>query len=133
IFVAADAANNNEPTLYCATTNSAAGGVTLTPLVPGVESFQVLYGQDTDNDGVVNRFVPASSLTSATVGSVKSIVVSIVVRSDSSTNVTTEAKTFNHFGASYAGAGDAGHAFTSPSDARLRRLYTTTVAVRNNL
>ena len=60
IYVAADPANNNEPTLFCNTDNPAGPGNLA--LIPGVETMQLLYAEDTDGDTVANRYVPANKL-----------------------------------------------------------------------
>lgn len=135
-YVAADPANGNEPTLFCSSRYNNAGTPTQVPLIPGVESLQILYGEDTDADGIVNRYVPIQSVTD--LGAIKSIWISAVVRAAGNSAADPGAKTFNHFGQTYApgnaapGA-DAGSVFVSPSDSHLRRVLSTVVALRNNL
>ncbi|HEX4330213.1 MAG TPA: PilW family protein [Burkholderiales bacterium] len=144
LYIARDTTNtvfdsNGEPTLYCASrqmTGGAWGATTTIPLIPGVESMQVLYGEDTDSDSIVNHYVPAGSISTADFSLVRSLMVSIAVRSPSASGFTTAA-VLNHFGQDYANgtapSGDAGSIFTSPADGRLRRVYNTTFAVRNVL
>ena len=60
-FIAADTTNNNEPALFCYTNNPAAVAPNPAPLVPGIESMQLLYGEDTDGDGAINHYVPGTS------------------------------------------------------------------------
>jgi len=135
IYVAVDAGNNNEPTLWCGTSLNGATA-TAVPLIPGVESLQILYGEDTDADGVINRYVPIGSVSD--LGAIKAIWVSVVIRAPGSTNVAPQSQVFNHFGTTYAPgntapSGDAGSVFTGPNDARPRRVLSTVVALRNNL
>jgi type IV pilus assembly protein PilW len=140
LFVAADATNNNEPTLYCGTVLTNTAGTVLSqaqvPLIPGVESLQILYGEDTDGDGVINRYVPIGSITD--LGGIKAIWVSAVIRSPGNSLPAPQTQVFNHFGVTYAPgntapAGDAGSVFTGPSDSRARRVISTVAALRNNL
>lgn len=128
-FIAADTSNNNEPALFCYTTNAAASGNV--PLVPGVESMQMLYGEDTDGDGTINRYVPAS--TAVTVSNVRSIMLSLVTRTPNAKAVDNTARTFNHFGTNYDSAAnsDPGSVFTAPTDRRTRQHFSTTIALRN--
>jgi hypothetical protein len=133
LYVANDATNNNEPTLYCYASNAA----TALPLIPGVESLQLLYGEDTDGDGNINRYVTAANVTDP--NNIRSVMVSIVTRTAGTANAVNRAQlTFNHFGIDYASggtapSGDAGSVFStpSPSDGRTRQHSTTVIALRN--
>jgi type IV pilus assembly protein PilW len=158
IYIARDTTNTTndpagEPTLYCSSRQQVAGvwsSPTVVPLIPGVESLQILYGEDipiTSNnnspDGVVDHYVIPANLKSADLTLVKSLMVSVVVRSPSTSGNTASASLasfniFNHFGRDYAPAdaapsGDAGSVFSAPGDGRLRRVYNTLFAVRNAL
>ncbi len=117
---------NDEPSLFCY--SSISGGEPVA-IVPGVESLQILYGEDMNSDGVSDRFVPASSVGS--MNAVRSIVVSVVARSPSKTAIDTTAQAFKHFDAGYAGAGDTGSTFSAPADGRLREMSGTTIALKN--
>jgi type IV pilus assembly protein PilW len=126
-FVRADSDNDNEPSLFCYTTNASATGSVA--IIPGVESLQLLYGEDTNADGTVERFVPQSAVGS--MNNVRSVVISIVARSSSATGVDGSAQTFTHFEAGYTGSGDSGSTFTAPADRRIREISGTTVALKN--
>lgn len=133
LFIATDS-STNEPTLYCRTTNPDAGTTTMLPLVTGVETLQMLYGEDTDQDGAVNRYVPYSGLTST--DKINSVMVSMVIRTPDAVATDRNAKIWNLFGGDYAPgnsapAGDASSVFTSPADGRLRILFSSVIAVRN--
>lgn len=65
LFIAVDANNNNEPTLYCYTDNPASPRQAV-PLVAGIESMQLLFGQDTDGDNLINRYIPWNQRASGT-------------------------------------------------------------------
>lgn len=129
-FVAADPNNNGEPTLYCFAGSSA----TAQPLIPGIESMQLLYGDDSNTDGTIDQYVPAATVSSP--NNVRSVMISVVARTTGATNVDRSARTFNHFGTRYAPAnsapsGDAGSIFASAGDGRTRQHFSTTVALRN--
>lgn len=148
LYVAADPNNNNEPALWCHTNNANAGANSTLPLVAGVESLQLLYGEDISSplDGIIDRYVPWQLLTNP--DNVLSIKISIVARSPTNlVSVDTTAKTFYHFGGATAGvAGSigsveaytdptgigAGTTFVAPVDKRLRLPpMSTEIALRN--
>ncbi len=86
----------------------------------GVENLQVLYGEDTNGDGVANYYVPAGDVVDMT--RVISIRFAVVVRSfrDRLTNGVNQ--TYSLFGAN-----------VTAGDTRLRQVYSTTVTIRNRL
>lgn len=88
-------------------------------LVEGVENMQILYGEDTDEDGVPNRYLPADEVNS--LDGVTSIRISLLIRSLDD-NVTLEPQTYTYNGATI-----------TASDRRLRRVVTMTVSLRNRL
>lgn len=155
-----DSANNNEPTLACQVTYIAgtagvkdpSGAVVCaagqpcvrdaSPLIPGVESLQVLYGVDTlvngQGDGVVDWYGPAGALAASDWPNVLSVRVSLVVRSPTggTADPTSSQKVWNHFGLVYAPANspptnDPGSVYTAPADGRYRLMFSSVVALRN--
>lgn len=88
-------------------------------LVEGVENMQILYGEDTDDDGVPNRYLPADEVNS--MDAVTSIRISLLLRSLDD-NVTQEPQTYTYNGAT-----------VTAGDRRLRRVVTMTVSLRNRL
>ncbi|VVC84293.1 PilW family protein [Sideroxydans sp. CL21] len=153
MYVAADPNNKNEPTLWCHTSNPNAGVNSTLPMVAGVESLQILYGEDISSplDGIIDRYVPWQLVTNP--DNILSVKVSIVARSPNPVALDTTAKTFYHFGGATAGvAGSVGSimpytdptggsspgtifvAPTIPNDAKMRlRLppMSAEIAVRN--
>lgn len=130
IYVAADPANNNEPTLFCNTDNPAGPGNLA--LIPGVETMQVLFAEDTDGDTVANRYVPANKL--GAIDDARGVLVSFVVRSLNATGSDRSAKTLRHFGNDYdeVAAGDAaGGTFTGAADGRVRLQFSNFISLRN--
>lgn len=133
LYVAPDPANGNEPTLWCHTSNPApvtAAHPGALPLVAGVESLQMLYGEDTDSDGIINRYVPWQLVSK--VHKVSAVKVSAVVRGPNALALGTVRTSFAHFpGYDQAANSDDGAVFTPASNDRLRKQFTTEIAIRN--
>lgn len=91
-------------------------------LVEGIENMQILYGADTDAtpDGTANYYVPAGT-TGLNMNQVVSIRVSVLVRSMND-GLTAQPVDYVYNGAT-----------VTPTDRRIRRVFTTTVALRNRL
>lgn len=133
IYVAADATNDNEPTLFCSTDNPAApAGSKNLPLIPGVESMQLLYAEDTEGDTIPNRYVPFNKI--ANPDDIRGVVVSLIVRTRSATGSDRTAKTFTHFGGNYDAAGNDdthGGQFAGAADGRVRLQFANYASARN--
>ncbi len=99
-------------------------GVVNNELIEGIENMQILYGEDTDLpvDGTPNYYVPADQVVD--MGKVVSIRVSLLVRSIDD-NLTTAPRAYHYPLPSSAA--------TTPADRRLRRIFTSTIALRNRL
>lgn len=133
-YVANDPANGNQPALFChsmvvnATPPLTAG--TAAPLAAGVETLQLLYGEDTDGDGVVNRYLPWASGTTIA-DNLLSVRVALVVRASSQGNA---AKTSNFalFGPDYATSSNADVAADfHATSGHLRKMFDAEIALRN--
>jgi type IV pilus assembly protein PilW len=84
-------------------------------LYSNVESMQILYGEDTDEDGSVNRFRSANAVN---MNKVKSVMLSFVMRTPTTNHPAAVNGVFNHFGDEYAAdnegpEGDEGSVFTA--------------------
>ena len=90
-------------------------------LISGVDSMQVTYGIDSDNNFVVDNYVAASS--SINWAQVRAIRVALLVRSPEEFLPTTDTTTFAL----------AGTTIDPVNDRRERRVFRTTVALRNRL
>lgn len=115
-----DTATNGIPALY---RRSIRGGLDATSsldeteeLAQGVEGIQLIYGEDTDNDDVANRYVDASDVSDWS--KVTSVRIQVLMRSISA--VTTEPVDFRYAGSSY-----------TPTDRFLRKEFATTIDIRN--
>ncbi len=89
-------------------------------LVEGVENMQILYGADTNNDGVPNYYVPAGT-AGLDMTQVNSVRVSLLLRTIDD-NIASEPLAYTYNGAT-----------TTPTDRRIRRVFTSTIALRNRL
>lgn len=118
-YIGKDTTNNNVPTLYRRRLTSGSTMVS-EPLVEGVENMQILYGEDTDSpaDGSANRYLPAGT-GGLNMGNVVSVRVSLLLRS-AEDNITTQPQPYAFNGATI-----------TPTDRRLRRVFTTTIRIRN--
>ena len=91
-------------------------------LIEGIEDIQILYGVDTlDADTSPNYYVDADDLSIALMDDVVSIRISLLARSLDN-NIATQAVPYTIFGIQ-----------TTPTDRRIRRVFTSTIAVRNRL
>lgn len=86
-------------------------------LVENVENMQVLYGEDTNADGVANRYVPAGT---PNMNNVVSVRVALLLRSTDS--VLPQNATQNHTLLDVA---------VGPTDRILRRVFSSTITLRN--
>jgi len=96
-----------EPALYRRTLLNA-GDLSEEELVEGVEDLQLLYGEDTDNDSAPNIYVDASSVTDW--NNVVAVRVELQVRSLED---------------------NLAKSMTAYGDRKLRRTFTTSIAIRN--
>lgn len=111
-----------EPALYrerIATTTAAATDIQPDELVEGVENMQILYGEDTNNDGTANYYVPFDEVSDTE--DIISVRVSVLVRSIETNLVQdTQTLTFNNVLSTF-------------NDGRLRKVFTSTITLRNRL
>jgi len=103
----------NEPALYMT-----ANGITQ-ELVEGVEDMQILYGEDTDADGIPNRYVAANAI--ADTEQVLAIRVSLLIRSFED-NVVDAPQSYTYDGNN-----------VTAGDRRLRQVFTSTISLRNRI
>lgn len=90
-------------------------------LAENIERFHVLYGRDTDNDGIANSYLTANNITGvAAWNSVVSVRFALLFASESDVGVTL--KTFNLLNEV---------TYTPPDDGKLRRVFISTVVLRN--
>lgn len=156
-YVAEDA--TGEPELYCKYRGNS--GWTAQAIARGVESFQVLYGVDTDGDGVANRLCTATEVDAlddamplAGVNAVerardrmrrthwKKVVlvkVALLIRSAKGGRNDAQKMRFDLFGKDYADAHASSDKGTSIEEGklsasvrnRIRKIFAVTVQLRN--
>jgi type IV pilus assembly protein PilW len=88
-------------------------------LIEGIEDMQILYGVDTDTDGTANYYVSANNV--ANMAQVISIRISLLAATLDD-NLADQPLTYSYNGV-----------MTTAADRRIRRVFNTTVAVRNRL
>ena len=93
-------------------------------LVEGVENMQVLYGERAANGNI--RYVPATNGT-LDMTLVVSVRIAILVHSLDPVNSTTDSTVYNVAGTSIGPTGTVTH----DQDKRIRRVFVTTVKLRN--
>lgn len=115
----------NQPALYrseLTTSGNATNAMSAQELIEGIEDMQITYGVDTDADGTPNSYLPANSIIAANWPLVVSVRISLLARTIAD-NLSASAVPYD-----YNGADDI-----TPADRRLRRAFTTTIALRNRL
>ena len=118
--IASDGTNNNRPTLYRSASGMGVAAAAAQPLVEGVETMQILYGEDLDANRTADRYVPAN-----TAGLVMNNVVSVriglvLVTAENNLAATPQTYTFNG-------------APVTATDRRLRRVFSSTIQLRNRV
>lgn len=88
-------------------------------LVEGIEDMQILYGVDTDTDGTANYYVSANNVVN--MAQVISIRISLLAATLDD-NLAAQPLTYTYNGVA-----------TTPADRRIRRVFNTTIAMRNRL
>jgi type IV pilus assembly protein PilW len=142
---------DGEPSLQCSYYIHAKGDWSdATPLVLGVESFQILYGTDgvtpglapTAGDSIPERWLRADQLTVAGNAAltrqnwrrVRAVRVGLTLRGPVGSAQQSAAATFTPLGVAFTNsASDVGAALAVPADRRLRESITFTVHIRNDL
>ena len=94
------------------------------PLVEGIENMQILYGQDSDADGVADSYVSAANVTDwgSANGGIASIRIALLVSTVDDAGATDNTPTFRLLNAPALGPFN---------DNMLRRVFTRTILVRN--
>jgi type IV pilus assembly protein PilW len=102
-----------EPALFRQTMGNAAS-MNVEEIVEGVENMQLLYGEDTDDDGTPNRYVDSATVTlNGDWNNIVSVRIELYMRSVED-NVAAKENPFH-------------------GDRKLRRTFTTSIAIRNSV
>jgi type IV pilus assembly protein PilW len=119
--------STNPPALFRRRLGTTGAAGTPEELVEGVENMQVLYGENTDNDSrnAADRFVPADQV--ADWDDVVSVRITLLMQSLEN-NLVPDPASYTFNGVVYdSGVGNG----ALPPDGRLRRVFTTTMNLRN--
>ena len=118
-FIKLNAAMN--PALYRSSLSvtGKANSLAADELVEGIENMQILYGEDTSGDGTANHYVDSDTV--GDMANVVSIRVSLLVVSLED-NLSKSPVKYTYNGTE-----------TTPTDRRLRRVFSSTIAIRNRL
>lgn len=126
--------HNNEPVLYREALSQEGGNAVTAAeeIVEGVQDMQLTYGVDTTAtaDGSVDKYVTAAQVEATAPDDTKeedwarvlSVRISLLMVSRDRENTTNEPQSYTFNGST-----------VTPSDYRLRKTFTTTIAVRNRL
>lgn len=115
---------NNRPSLFQLRLQPLTGtsaGFAPEELAEGIDSLQIRYSVDTDNDGDGDSWVPASAVADWT--TVLSIEITLLARSTDEYGTETDTIVYNL----------AGTQFDPVNDRRHRQIFSTTVGIRNRL
>ncbi|HKK06662.1 MAG TPA: PilW family protein [Gammaproteobacteria bacterium] len=114
---------NGEPALYRIRYDdgvSGAGSATaIEEIADGVETLQVLFGEDTDGDKIANQYVTADQVTDY--ANVVSVKLGMLIRSPNEVKATAASRVFDVLGTK----------ITTPKDRYLRLVFTSTIKIRN--
>lgn len=129
------AVSNGTPALYCKYR-----GWSAQPIVQGVESFQVLYGVDFDDDGRADRYLRATDVSAQSAWKqVVMVRIGLLLRGRSNTRADAGAQEYHLFGPEYSesfGAVDPGVRIREsdlPAGERARRrvVFSASYQLRN--
>jgi type IV pilus assembly protein PilW len=98
------------------------GAITTESIAQGVEDMQIEYGIDTDTDGYADRYIAAP--TAAQMAQVTTCRIYLLMRSTEPDENYTNARTYTYSNAALSPY--------TPADNYYRRMFSTTVKVRNN-
>lgn len=95
------------------------GSATPAIIAEGIENMQILYGEDTDNDGVANRYINASNIAANPIVSVRIALLACTVENSGITDTNTYALL-------------NAPAIGPFNDNQLRKAFTRTIILRNS-
>jgi type IV pilus assembly protein PilW len=120
--------SGNEPALFRYDYRLGTSGATFDEMVEGIENMQILYGEDLntgDDDIQPTQYVTADNITNP--DNVIAVRISLLVRTPAELNRPQTAATNLLLGVDDATGVD----ITSQSDRRIRKVFTTTIYLRN--
>jgi type IV pilus assembly protein PilW len=115
------AGTGNTPSLYRVTNGGAPQ-----ELIEGVQQMQILYGEDTSGDMIADTYVNAANVASW-INVVSIRLALLFVTADENFQIEPDTKTHTLLG----GAGAGGATVAAANDFHRRRVFTTTIQIRN--
>lgn len=105
------------------------GGIVPRELAENIEGLKFFFGVDTDNTGVANQYLTADAIGAGSPlwGTIASVRMGLVARSPDETGADVDRATYNVVGDTGSPADD----FNPADDRRQRRVFTSTVNIRN--
>lgn len=95
------------------------------PLIDNVDSMQILYGVDTDNDSSPNKLINATALSAnGEADRVVSVKIALLLRSETDVHKTATSQSFQLLNQGTT---------TAVSDRKLRKIFTTTILIPNKV
>ncbi len=121
-----------EPALYRKSLNSS-GGTEAEELIEGVQDMQILYGEDTSADAVIDEVnVYRTADNVANWSRVLAVRINLLMVSRQDEGITTEPQSYAIDKNGDGDTADDGET-VYPDDRLLRKVFTTTIAVKNRL
>ena len=124
-------ASGNSRSLYRVRLANVSGSIQAVTeeLLEGIETMQLLYGVDTDDDGEPEQYITANNVTGGIEwNDVVSARVSLMVHTPEEVATEDDIKTYNVAGTLID---DSSTAITHLGDKRLRYVFTSTIKLRN--
>ncbi|MEM7613222.1 MAG: PilW family protein, partial [Pseudomonadota bacterium] len=94
-------------------------------IADGIQDMQLVYGVDGDGDGSIDAYQTADAITAANWPNVLSVQINVLLQSDED-RVADNPQSYILFDGSAASLVPV-----TPTDRRLRRVFSSTVAIRN--
>ncbi|HKV96488.1 MAG TPA: PilW family protein [Gammaproteobacteria bacterium] len=117
------------PALYQVILSNTGALATPQELVPDIENMQVLYGVDTDGDGIANQYVAASGIGNWAAANIVSVRLGLLIRSNNNVVPATTLTALDVDGVAVTPPPNPGATTTR----RLHRVFVETIALRNHV
>ena len=98
-------------------------------LLEGVETMQILYGLDIDNDQIADRFEAANDITAAQWPDVVTVRLGLLMATGEELTAQVDTNTYNVAGTLISDSSTVSH----PADRKLRYSVNTTINIRNRI
>ena len=98
-------------------------------LLEGVESMQILYGLDVDNDQITDRFEAANDISAAEWPNVITVRLGLLMATGEEVTTQVDTNTYNVAGTLISDTSAIAH----PADKKLRYVVNTTINLRNRV